>query len=220
MAVLLTQADEFTSALAGFAPRYGVELGAQQLAKLRLYYEHVMLWNKRLHLVAPCSPTEFATRHVLESLLAVPYLTAHTRVADLGSGAGLPIIPCSIVRPVLRATLFEANAKKAVFLREALRLLETSVAAKVINDRFETTPALDVEVVTCRALERFTEMFPRILEWSPPSATLLLFGGYELEALMERHALNYRAIHIPESERRFLFIARRTPRVKLRSEKR
>jgi 16S rRNA (guanine527-N7)-methyltransferase len=217
MAVLLTQADEFTSALEAYAPRYGVELGAQQIAKLRRYYEHVIAWNKRLHLVAPCSPTEFATRHVLESLLAVPYLTARARVADLGSGAGLPIIPCSIVRPVLRATLFEANAKKAIFLREALRLLDTSVTARVINERFEMTPPLDVEIITGRALDRFAEMFPRILDWSPPSATLLIFGGHELEALLERHALNYRAVHIPESERRFLFIARRTARPKPKS---
>src|SRR4051794_29105806 len=108
MAVLLTHADEFTSALESFAPRYGIELNARHLERLRQYYEHVMGWNKRLHLVAPCSPTEFATRHVLESLLAVPFLPAHSRVADIGSGAGLPIIPCSIVRPVLRATLFEA----------------------------------------------------------------------------------------------------------------
>ncbi|HVG35989.1 MAG TPA: 16S rRNA (guanine(527)-N(7))-methyltransferase RsmG [Pyrinomonadaceae bacterium] len=217
MAVLLTQADEFTSALAGFAPSYGIELTAPQVENLRRYYEHVMLWNKRLHLVAPCSPTEFATRHVLESLLAVPFLTARARVADLGSGAGLPIIPCSIVRPVLRATLFEANAKKSIFLREALRLLEMNVTARVINERFETTPPLDVEIITSRALDRFTEMFPKILEWSQPTATLLLFGGHELEALLERHALTYRAVHIPESERRFLFIARRAPRIKPKS---
>jgi 16S rRNA (guanine527-N7)-methyltransferase len=217
MAVLLTQADEFTSALAGFAPLYGIELTAPQVEKLRRYYEHVVLWNKRLHLVAPCSPTEFATRHVLESLLAVPFLTARARVADLGSGAGLPIIPSSIVRPVLRATLFEANAKKAIFLREALRLLDMNVTTRVINERFETTPPLDVEIITGRALDRFTEMFPKILEWSPPTATLLLFGGHDLEALLERHALNYRAVHIPESERRFLFIARRTPRTKPKS---
>jgi len=139
-------------------------------------------------------------------------LTARARVADLGSGAGLPIIPCSIVRPVLRATLFEANEKKGIFLREALRLLEMNVEARVINERFEATPPLDVEIITSRALDRFTEMFSKILEWSSPTATLLLFGGHELEALLERHALNYRAVHIPESERRFLFIVRRAPR--------
>lgn len=210
MAVLLTQADEFTSALEAYAPRYGIELDARQVEKLRQYYEHVMAWNKRLHLVAPCSPTEFATRHVLESLLAVPFLTARSRVADLGSGAGLPIIPCSIVRPVLRATLFEANEKKAIFLREALRNLDVSMVAKVINERFETIPEIDVEFITCRALDRFEEMFPRILDWSPKSATLLLFGGHGLEALIERHALKYKAVHIPESERRFLFVISRT----------
>src|SRR5947207_5674331 len=132
-----SRTDEFTSALAESAPLYGVRLSAQAIQQLQDYYELLMFWNARLHLVAPCSPAEFATRHVLESLLAVEYLSENARVVDVGSGAGLPIIPCLIARADIRATLIESSKKKAVFLREAVRRLGVNERAKVIGERFE-----------------------------------------------------------------------------------
>ena len=210
MTKAFTNADEFTRALETYAPRYGVELNAQASGQLLRYYEHVTDWNALLHLVAPCSPTEFATRHVLESLLALPFFTPAARVADVGSGAGLPIIPCLILRPDIRATLVESNARKTVFLREALRLLDRGGAASVIAGRFETMPALAVDFVTCRALDRFTQMFSKLLDWSPRASTLLLFGGPALEAEIKRHTLDYTARHIPASEQRFLFAVKAT----------
>jgi 16S rRNA (guanine527-N7)-methyltransferase len=168
-----------------------------------------MTWNTRLHLVAPCSPAEFATRHVLESLLALTRLEEDARVVDIGSGAGLPIIPCLIVRPNLRATLIESSQKKAVFLRETLRRIVANSKAVVVAERFEKMVVPDADYVTCRALDRFTEMFQRIIEWSTPTSTLLFFGGDSLREQIEKAALVYKAIRIPESERRFLFIIKR-----------
>ncbi|HEX8144269.1 MAG TPA: 16S rRNA (guanine(527)-N(7))-methyltransferase RsmG [Pyrinomonadaceae bacterium] len=208
MSDTLSHANEFTNALEAHAPRYGVRLSAPSIARLRRYYEHVQAWNARLHLVAPCPPVEFATRHVLESLLALSHLPAEARVADVGSGAGLPIIPCLIARPHLRATLIEASAKKAIFLREALRLLDESGRAQVINQRFEMTEPMEIDFITCRALDRFKEMLPRLLDWSPPLSTLLLFGGPTLREELERRALNYITVHLPESEQRFLFVVK------------
>jgi 16S rRNA (guanine527-N7)-methyltransferase len=202
-------ADEFASALEKHAPLYDVRLTAPAITHLREYYEQVIAWNTRLHLVAPCSPAEFATRHVLESLLALRYLSADARVVDVGSGAGLPIIPCLIVCPNLRATLIDSSQKKVIFLREALRHAGALEAAKVIAGRFETTPAPEVDYLTCRALDRFTEMFPKLIQWSKPASTLLLFGGDTLREQIEILALNYKAVHIPESERRFLFIVKK-----------
>lgn len=210
MSATLSQAEEFTNVLETHAQRYGVEPGAQAVARLRRYYEHVLAWNARLHLVAPCSPAEFATRHVLESLVALSHLPPKARVADVGSGAGLPVIPCLIVRPDISATLIEASAKKAIFLREALRLLDERAQARVLNQRFETTEVMEVDFITCRALDRFTRMFPRLLAWSPPASTLLLFGGPSLREEIENLSLNYTTVHIPESEQRFLFIVKGT----------
>ena len=215
----MTEASEFASALEERAPRYGVRPDGQTIARLREYYELVTAWNTRLHLVAPCPPAEFATRHVLESLLAADYIAPGAHVADVGSGAGLPIIPCLIARADLSATLIESSPKKAVFLREALRQAGAQRRAKVIAERFEKTPAPAAAYVTCRALDRFTELLPALVAWSPPESTLLLFGGDSLRERLEKSAHACRALHIPESERRFLFIVEPSPKSKVQSPK-
>src|SRR2546421_6694537 len=111
--------QRFVIALSENARDFGLELKDSAIARLQSYYELLLKWNDRLHLVAPCSPEEFATRHVLESLLLLRHLPQNARVVDVGSGAGLPIIPCLIMRLDLRATLIESSPRKAVFLREA-----------------------------------------------------------------------------------------------------
>jgi len=206
MTELPSSTSEFTNALQKHAARFGVELDAPTVERLADYYELLTAWNARLHLVAPCSPAEFATRHLLESLLAISQLPANARVADVGSGAGLPIIPCLIARGDLRATLIEASPKKAVFLREALRVAGAPGRSRVIAERFEKTAAPDVEFITCRALDRFEEMFEKLLAWAKPQSRLLLYGGPNIREQIERNALSYKAVRIPESEQRFLFI--------------
>jgi 16S rRNA (guanine527-N7)-methyltransferase len=198
--------EDFSRALRERAPAYGVGLNEYDRLRLTDYYLLLMKWNRRLHLVAPCLPDEFATRHVLESLLLLPHLPRGARIVDIGSGAGLPILPCLIVRRDLEATLVEASAKKAVFLREAISQLGCN--ARVVAERFETTSAPQAQFVTCRALERFQEMLPRLIAWSPASATLLLFGGQNLREQFEKLNLQFTARPIPNSERRFLFILR------------
>lgn len=208
------QSDEFRSALKAHASTYGVSLTAEALAGLSKYYELLGAWNARLHLVAPTSPLEFATRHILESLMLIEYLPRGAVVADIGSGAGLPIIPCLIVRPDLRAILIEASPKKAVFLNEALRgVSETrdstkAMRARVVAKRFENIAAPEVDFITCRALERFEEMVKELLAWAPERCTLLLFGGEGLRERIEAAAYAVKAIRIPNSERRFLFLVR------------
>lgn len=203
--------QEFNATLETHAARYDVQPGAEVRARLGAYYEHLSKWNARLHLVAPCSPAEFATRHVLESLVATRYMEEGARVCDVGSGGGLPIIPCLIVREDLRAALVEASTRKAVFLRETLSHLKMQDRAQVISHRFEQSASPECEVVTCRALENFTTMYTRLVEWSPPASRLLLFGGNALGELIERdeNIHNYTAIKMPDSEQRFLFVCER-----------
>jgi 16S rRNA (guanine527-N7)-methyltransferase len=205
-----TQADEFARALALYAPQYEAQLAPDVIAHLTDYFKLVNAWNARLHLVAPCAPDEFATRHVLESLVALRFIRPGARFIDVGTGAGLPALPCLIARADLHATLVEAATKKAVFLREAISRLGLRARAAVRAERFEQTTAPEAEFVTCRALERFTEMLPQLVAWSPPASTLLLFGGPALQAKLEQLELPYQAVALPASERRFLFVANKT----------
>ncbi len=204
---LTPQLKEFRTALEVNAATYGLSLTAGALAALSKYYQLLDAWNSRLHLVAPTSPRKFATRHVLESLVLLEHLPQGARIADIGSGAGLPIIPCLAVRPDLRAVLIEASPKKAVFLREALReVLDQKGQASVVAERFENVPAPEVGFITCRALERFAEAIPKLLDWAPDSTTLLLFGGEGLGRSIEDSGFAASVTLIPNSERRFLFL--------------
>src|SRR5690348_12201574 len=119
------------------AASYTTQLSAETIAGLVEYYALLSHWNDRLHLVAPCEPEEFATRHILESLLLLRFLPADTSFIDVGSGAGLPAIPCLIAGPDLRATMIESSQKKSVFLREAIKQLGIGNRGTIIPKRFE-----------------------------------------------------------------------------------
>jgi 16S rRNA (guanine527-N7)-methyltransferase len=202
-----TPTETFSQALRDRAAEFGIQLSADEVSRLSNYYELLRKWNDRLHLVAPCSPEEFATRHVLESLLLLSHLPENASLVDVGSGAGLPIIPCLIVRADLRATLVESSPRKAVFLREALRNVNSREAAALTVARFEQTDAPAADFVTCRALDRFQEFLPALIEWAPPASTLLLFAGQELRQQIEILLPNAKAERIPTSDRRYLIVA-------------
>ena len=206
--MISSQLTEFRDALQSSAPDYGVTLDRRSVDGLCAYYEILNSWNARLHLVAPISAAEFATRHVLESLTVLQYLDDNANVADVGSGGGLPIVPALIVRQDIRATLIESSRKKAVFLREALKATKTAGRGTVINERLENVSAPAVGYLTCRAIERFEELIPKLVEWAP-AARLLLFGGESLKQPLENAGLVIEYKLLPNSERRFLIAARK-----------
>lgn len=203
-----TPTEQFAAALKLNEHDFGVELAAEHIAKLQHYYALLLKWNPRLHLVAPCTPEEFATRHVLEALLLLKHLPPNSSVADIGSGGGLPIIPYLIAGADVRANLFEASEKKCVFLKEALRAVQREERGTVFNARFETAAAPDVQFVTCRALDKLQELLPSIIAWAPHGATLLFFAGEPLKDRIEKILTNTRVERVPQSEKRFLVIGR------------
>ena len=205
----LTPRGEFDKALTGHAAAFGVSLGEDVRGRLGDYFELVTRWNARLHLVAPCPPAEFATRHVLESLAALAFLPEGGTFVDVGSGAGLPALPCLVARPDLKAVLFEASQKKSVFLREAASHLAPQARARVVAERFDTTEPPAAQALTCRAIERFTEILPTLVTWAARIPTLLLFGGETLRDSLQAERLPFDTVQLPESDRRFLFVVRR-----------
>lgn len=206
---MTTRRREFLSALEAHAPSFGVRAGESLLARLGDYFQLVERWNARLHLVAPCTPAEFAVRHALESLFAARHIPESATVVDVGSGAGLPVIPCLLARADLRGILVEASAKKCVFLGEAVAALDLRQSAEVVNARFEDVEPPAAQVLTCRALERFAETLPRLVAWSPRGCQLILFGGTVLRDSLRRAGQPFTPLLIPESEQRFLFIVER-----------
>lgn len=206
---MATPIKEFWEAFKQHAPDFGVEYLDDRAPRLANYYELLLKWNPRLHLVAPCSPEQFAVRHVLESLLLLKHLADGASVVDVGSGAGLPIIPCLLARDDLCATLIESSKKKSVFLKEALRAITLPERAKVIASRFEETPSPQADFVTCRALNSFAEKLPQLVEWAQPPAKFAFFVGDDLRDQVQSILPTVQVEQIPLSDRRFLVIGSR-----------
>jgi len=124
-------------------------------------------------------------RHLVESL-ALRALLRGRRIADVGSGAGLPGIPLAIAWPHARVTLIDANHKKAAFLRQAVIELNLNNAA-VVCDRVERwQPEGDFDVVISRAfsdLGQFIELAGRLC--SKDGVLAAMKGVYPHEELRQ-----------------------------------
>ena len=130
------------------------------------YYEFVQEHNPLLHLVGPCTPAEFAVRHVLESLTLLEYLPKDAKFGDVGAGAGLPSMPCLIVRPDLHAVLIDSKEKKTTFLRAAAERCNLTDRTRVINKQFAEVTRPHISHVACRALDKFAQKLPQLLKWA------------------------------------------------------
>jgi 16S rRNA (guanine527-N7)-methyltransferase len=195
---------EFIDAIKAHQPVFDMDLQDPVIERLADYYELVQEHNPTLHLVGPCSAEEFATRHILESLTLLEHLPQNARFADIGAGAGLPSIPCLITREDLSAVLIESKEKKTKYLKTAVEKLGLSDRAKIENKQFEEVNKEGFSYVTCRALDKFTEKFPRLLKWAG-KRKLLLFAGESLRIEIEKAGRKYDSILMPLSEKRYIF---------------
>lgn len=202
----MKETERFIAALRANEPAFGISLGAKNLNDLAAYHALVSKRNEFLHLVAPCAPEEFAVRHILESLTLLDFLPKNAKFADVGAGAGLPSIPCLIVREDLRGVLIESKLKKAIFLREVSAECRLENRVEILNRQFEELPKPAVSHVSCRALDKFTRKLPKLLKWSA-GCDLLFFGGGALALELEKHGIKFTGKLMPASAQRYLFAA-------------
>ena len=199
---------ELISAIKSNQKAFGLDLSDASVSRLADYYKLVLEHNPLLHLVAPCSPEEFAIRHILESLTLLEYLPNGAKFADVGAGAGLPSIPCLLVRDDLRAVLIESKEKKTKFLDSAIVTLGLSKRSSIVNRQFEEADPGNCEFVTCRALDKFTEKLPRLMKWAV-NRQLLLFGGENLKTALEDQKTVFTQKLMALSEQRYLFVTKK-----------
>ena len=162
---------------------------------LRCYVALLKKWNVSINLFGKTTTSEIWTRHILDSAQLFDLLPEGTEhLVDLGSGAGFPGLVLAILgaetAPQRRITLIEADARKAAFLRTAVRELGLSVT--VVNQRIEDVGPLDADVMTARALARL----PRLLVFAErhltPGGTALFPKGANYRAEIKEALAGWR----------------------------
>ena len=126
--------------------------------KLLAYLALLAKWNKVYNLTSVREPGEMVTHHLLDSLAVLPVLQKsaaarrHFRLADVGSGAGLPGLVLAIAQPDWSISSVETVEKKAAFQRQVV--IETKLDNVSIHcGRIEQLKG-DFDAVIARAFSR------------------------------------------------------------------
>ena len=142
----------------------GRTLAPEQSAALEQYLDLLTAGNEQMNLTRITDREQARVQHVADALTLLPFLPAGAhRLADVGSGGGVPGVPLAIARPDVRVTLIESIGKKAAFLEESAAALGLA-NVHVFNGRAEAWRGGRFEVVACRAVAALG----KLVEWCRP----------------------------------------------------
>jgi 16S rRNA (guanine527-N7)-methyltransferase len=154
-------------------------------ARLDRYIALLLEWQAKTNLVAPSTLPHLWTRHIADSLQLLALAPTAKRWADLGSGGGFPgiVLACVMAEmPDGTVHLVERNAKKAAFLREALRITASPgvVHLAEIGDNVDRITGY-VDCVTARALAPLHQLIGLAEPLLQNGARALFLKGQDIE---------------------------------------
>lgn len=139
---------------------------ASILTSVRSYVSELTLWNPKLGLVETLD--DVIPRHVLDCLVPISVFRvlleqvesqgnprAQIKIADLGSGAGLPGLLLSLVLSQYSWDLVESMGRRITFLENA-RLMVAGATFRVVPKPFQQLPPQSYELITNRAFQPLT----------------------------------------------------------------
>lgn len=153
----------------------------EALERLTAYLALLEKWSRAVNLVGRGTLQDAWRRHILDSAQLVDLLPPAPdgrprRIADLGSGAGLPGLVLAIL-DAGEVHLIESDQRKAVFLREAARAAAVDSRVTVHAARIEDVPALNADVVTARALAPLPDLLAYAARVAAPGGVGLFPKG-------------------------------------------
>jgi 16S rRNA (guanine527-N7)-methyltransferase len=178
-AVPLPVPDEFEEQLRAL----GVRLAPPVLELIGDYLARLLAMNEQMNLTAIVDAEQAWEKHGLDALSLLPHLDGlrpGMRLADVGSGGGVPGIILAAARPDLKVTLIEATLKKAAFLEAVaatLGLAQVTVRAVRVEALHRSEVAGTFDVVTARALAKLSALVPLLTPLVRPGGRLLLIKG-------------------------------------------
>ena len=131
-------------------------------------------------LLGPREGDRLWSRHIANSLSLADVIGQGIRVADIGSGAGLPGIPLAIARPDLDVTLVEPLLRRSTFLTQAVDELGLEGRVDVVRSRSEDLKD-QFDIVTCRAVASLDKLLKWTSRLFTPGGTLIALKGESAE---------------------------------------
>ena len=167
---------ELDTALAAGLAQTDLKLDAHARGLLLDYIALLVKWNRVYNLTSVRKPQDMLTRHILDSLVVLPFLQG-PRVLDVGTGAGLPGIVLAIARPDWQLVLLDSSSKKLRFVRQAVADLGLGNVA-VENVRIEDyRPQQLFDSIISRAFSSLDELYKHCAPLCAPTGRILAMKG-------------------------------------------
>ncbi|MEH2388351.1 MAG: 16S rRNA (guanine(527)-N(7))-methyltransferase RsmG [Nostoc sp.] len=113
---------------------------AQQQAQFQRLYELILEGNRQLNLTRITDSQEFWEKHLWDSLRGIapqgefiPSFQEAASVIDIGTGAGFPGVPVTIIAPNCKITLMDSTRKKITFIENILTELALTNAKTLVG---------------------------------------------------------------------------------------
>jgi len=167
-------------------PAAAAALFGDQIEVARSFTNELARRGEELGLIGPLELPRLWTRHILNSALLAPLLEARGRVADVGSGAGLPGLVLAIARPDVEFVLIEPMERRTDWLRaESDRLGLQNVT--VLRGRAEdVADDVVVDQVTARAVSALSKLIPLTVPLVRSGGQLILMKGARVDEEIEK----------------------------------
>jgi len=148
------------------APGVAATLFGSRLDRAQRYAEILAGAGVERGLLGPREVDRLWDRHILNSAAIAELLETGERVADIGSGAGLPGIPLALARPDLRVTLIEPLLRRSEFLREVVDDLGLDMT--IVRGRAEDLSVRQQVGEMDAVVSRAVASLDKLTEWSMP----------------------------------------------------
>ena len=110
--------EEFNNLLDKYLNETSLKFNEKQKEQLYLYMNLLIEWNEKINLTAITKPEEIILKHFIDSITILKEIKDDVKLVDVGTGAGFPGIPISIMKPSIKVTLVDSLNKRLMFLQE------------------------------------------------------------------------------------------------------
>jgi 16S rRNA (guanine527-N7)-methyltransferase len=169
-------------------PSVAEELCGNGIVNVRAFTRELATEGETLGLIGPDEAARIWTRHILNCALLAPEIPTGARVADVGSGAGLPGLVLAMLRPDCHFVLIEPLERRTRWLTEqVLRRRLTNVT--VFTGRAEDYPDQgSFTVVTARAVKGLKGLIPWLAPLAVNGGKLVLLKGQRIDEEIDEAA--------------------------------
>lgn len=147
------------------------------------FAEELLRWNVRINLTSIREMEGVVEKHILDSLVVARLLDKSSRILDMGSGGGIPIIPLALALPHQAFFSVDSVGKKINFqhhIKRRFGLKNLEIRCARLEDLSDAGPVWNgFDVIIARALAHTNDLLALALPLIKPAGVLIAMKGPE-----------------------------------------